>query len=211
MKFDGILFDLDGTLWDAAPQIAASWSEIIAEAREALAPYGKGRPLTERDTRALCGKTMDEITDLLFGGYPDRDALAERCYLHENEYLLEHPGTVYPGVPETLAALAERVPLFIVSNCQSGYIEAFLQATGLSRYFSDCLSFGDTGLPKGDNIRRMCERHALRAPVYIGDTQGDADAAEAAGVPFAHVRYGFGAVPNAAFSLGSPQELLSLL
>lgn len=211
MKFDGILFDLDGTLWDATAQIAAAWSEVIAGAHDALAPYGKGAPVTPADSRALCGRTMDDITDMLFGDYPDKQALADRCYSHENDYLAEHPGIVYPGVPEALAALSGKVPLFVVSNCQSGYIETFLQGTGLAPYFSDYLSFGDTGLPKWNNIRRMCEKHGLKRPVYVGDTQGDADAAAAAGVPFAHVRYGFGEVEDAAISLGSPDELVSLL
>lgn len=211
MKLDGILFDLDGTLWDATASIADAWSEVIAEAREALAPYGKGRLLTAADTRALCGRTMDDITDLLFGEYPDRKALADRCYQHENEYLAKHPGTVYPGVPEALAALAAKVPLFLVSNCQTGYIETFLEASGLSRYFTDHLSFGDTGLPKGDNIRLMCQKHGLNRPAYVGDTQGDADAAAAAGIPFVHARYGFGAVAEADFFLDTPAELAFLV
>lgn len=210
MRFDSILFDLDGTLWDAAAQIAAAWSEVIATATEALAPYGKGQPLTEADARALCGKPMDEITDLLFGDYPGKQELATRCYLHENDYLAVCPGTVYPGVPETLAALSAKLPLYIVSNCQTGYIETFLSGTGLSPYFSGYLSFGDTGMPKGDNIRLLCEREGLRAPVYIGDTQGDADAAAAAGVPFVYASYGFGEVRGCDFVIASPEGILPL-
>ena len=117
MKFDGILFDLDGTLWDATAQIAAAWTGVIAEAREALAPYGKGAPLDATDTRALCGRTMDEITDLLFGDYPEKQALADRCYSHENDYLAVHPGTVYPGVPEALAVLSAKCDN--IYNCRS--------------------------------------------------------------------------------------------
>ena len=98
MKYDGILFDLDGTLWDATGQIAASWNDIIAEAKEVLAPYGKGTLLTAADLRAVCGKTMDAITEMLFGDYPEKEQLAERCYSHENDYLAEHPGTIYPGI-----------------------------------------------------------------------------------------------------------------
>ena len=64
MKYDGILFDLDGTLWDATEQIAASWNDIIAGAKEALAPYGKGAPPTAADLRAMCGKTMDAIAEI---------------------------------------------------------------------------------------------------------------------------------------------------
>lgn len=211
MKYDGILFDLDGTLWDATGQIAASWNDIIAEAKEVLAPYGKGTLLTAADLRAVCGKTMDAITEMLFGDYPEKEQLAERCYSHENDYLAEHPGTIYPGIEEALAILADQVPLYVVSNCQSGYIEVFLKTSGLSGYFSDHLSFGDTGRPKGDNIRLMCERHGLKSPLYVGDTQGDADASAAAGVPFAHVRYGFGTVSEAVLFIDTPEELASII
>ncbi len=210
MQFDSILFDLDGTLWDASAQIAEAWNEINAGIRPSLAPYGKGEPLTAAGIRALCGRTMDEITGFLFGDHPDKQALAERCYAHENEYLARRPGIVYPGVPEALETLRAKAPLYIVSNCQAGYIETFLRATGLAPYFSGHLGFGDTGLPKGDNIRLLCERCALKSPVYIGDTQGDADAAAAAGIPFVYVQYGFGTVDHAEWSCGSPAELAAL-
>ena len=210
-KFDGILFDLDGTLWDATAQIAEAWNQVIAEAREALAPYGKGKPLTAADSRALCGKTMDVIADELFGDYPEKAAIADRCYSHENDYLRVHPGVVYPGVGGALRALAEKVSLYVVSNCQAGYIEVFLETSGFSEYFSGHLSYGDTGLPKWDNIRLMCEREGLRNPLYIGDTQGDADAAAKAGVAFAHAQYGFGEVPGAAIVIPAPVERASVL
>ena len=211
MKFDSILFDLDGTLWDATAQVAEAWNEVIAGEREQLAPYGKGQALTAADVRALCGKIMDDITDLLFGDYPGKQALAERCYLHENNYLAGSPGVVYPGVPDVLAALSAKLPLYIVSNCQTGYIETFLEGTGLSRYFSGHLSFGETQRPKGDNIRLLCQREGLRAPVYVGDTQSDADAAAAAGVPFVHARYGFGEVQHCDLSIAAPEDLLPLV
>ena len=47
---------------------------------------------------------------------------------YENEYLSIHGGTLYPGLEDTLKELKKNYRLFIVSNCQSGYIEAFLHA-----------------------------------------------------------------------------------
>ena len=210
MEYDGILFDLDGTLWDATAQIAQAWNEVIAGAREDLLPYGKGEPLRPEDSRALCGKTMDEITDLLFGDFPGKEGLADRCYSHENDYLRLHPGVIYPGVGEALRTLSAHLPLAVVSNCQAGYIEVFLEASGFGAYFAGHLGFGDTGLPKWENIRLMCERLGLRHPIYVGDTQGDADAAARVGIPFAHARYGFGTVRRADRVIASPAELPSL-
>ena len=112
----------------------------------------------------------------------------------ENAYVAAHGGVLYPGVEQTLAALSARWPLFLVSNCQDGYIEAFFRAHGLGRYFTDYENPGRTGLPKADNIALVAERNGLRRPLYIGDTQGDYDAASKAGVPFLHAAYGFGRI-----------------
>lgn len=210
MQYDGILFDLDGTLWDATAQIAEAWNEIIVENRAVLASYGKGQTVTVEMMCALCGKTMDVITDELFGAYPEREALADRCYTHENEYLSVHHPFIYPGVGEALRVLSEKLPLAVVSNCQVGYIEVFLEVSGFGKYFSGHLSFGETELPKWDNIRLMCERLGLKHPIYVGDTQGDADAAERARVAFAHARYGFGTVERADHVIASPDELVTL-
>ena len=85
-----------------------------------------------------------------------------------------------------------------------------MEVSGFEKYFSGHLSFGETELPKWDNIRLMCERLGLKHPIYVGDTQGDADAAERAGVAFAHAQYGFGTVERADHVIVSPGELVSL-
>ena len=106
-----------------------------------------------------------------------------------------------------LAALSARCPLFLVSNCQDGYIEAFFQAHGLGRYFTDYENPGRTGLPKADNIALVAERNGLRRPLYIGDTQGDYDAASKAGVPFLHAAYGFGRIDRPVPSVATFGDL----
>ena len=56
---------------------------------------------------------------------------------YENRYLETHPGVLYPGVKETVIRLAGNYELFIVSNCQSGYIEVLLKTSGLGEYIKD--------------------------------------------------------------------------
>jgi hypothetical protein len=82
--------------------------------------------------------------------------------------------------------------LFIVSNCQAGYIEIFLRHSGLGALFTDFECWGNSGRPKADNLRSVVERNRLRAPWFIGDTSGDQEAARACGVPFVFAAYGFG-------------------
>ena len=148
------------------------------------------------------------LPDILHRLVPELDQermkpILEEVLVEENAYVAAHGGVLYPRVEQTLAVLAARWPLFLVSNCQDGYIEAFFQAHGLGRYFTDYENPGRTGLPKADNIALVAERNGLRRPLYIGDTQGDYDAASKAGVPFLHAAYGFGRIDRPVPSLGT--------
>ena len=190
--FDGILFDLDGTLWDACPQLTVSWNQ-------ALALHKVPRPpLAVQEVRDCMGLLLDDIAQKLLPmlSKESRDAVILDCVRLELEYLAKHGGSLFPREEETLAALKAQCPLFVVSNCEDGYIQAFYQGTGLGPLFSDFESAGHTGLPKSENIRLVVERNGLRRPVYIGDTPLDCASAREAGVPFLHAAYGFGAVPG---------------
>ena len=203
---DSIIFDVDGTIWDSTQSVADSWNIAIKEHSDlalTLEPVSLSR---------VFGRTMTEIADAVFPGLEpaERMKLLDFCFEEENRYLETHPGIVYEGVAETIRELAGRYPLFIVSNCQCGYIEVMLKTTGLAPYIKDHLCFGETQTPKGDTIRTLVGRNGLRSPVYVGDTQGDADACRAAGVPFIFAGYGFGNVPDAKIKIRTFPELKNL-
>lgn len=63
-----------------------------------------------------------------------------------------------------LQIMYKKYPLYIVSNSQSGYIEVFLQTSGLEKYFKGHLCNGDTGLDKGSNIRKLADTYDLKSP-----------------------------------------------
>lgn len=190
--FDGIFFDLDGTLWDACPQLTVSWNQALEFHKVPRAP------LTVREVRDCMGLLLDDIAQALLPMLPKegQDRVIHDCVRLELEYLARHGGSLFPGEEKTLAALRAQCPLFVVSNCEEGYIQAFYQGTGLGHFFSDFESAGHTGLPKSENIRLVAERNGLKRPVYIGDTALDASSAKEAGVPFLHAAYGFGKVPG---------------
>ena len=191
---DSIIFDVDGTIWDSTESVADSWNKAIREHSDrdlTLDPVSLSR---------VFGKTMTEIADALFPALDTeaRMKLLDACYAEENRYLEDHPGLLYDGVAETIRNLSLRYPLYIVSNCQCGYIEVMLKTSGLAPYIKDHLCFGETLRPKGETIRMLMEKNGLKSPVYVGDTQGDADACKTAGIPFIFAEYGFGDVPDAA-------------
>ena len=126
---------------------------------------------------------------------------------YENHYLLAHPGILYPEAREIMARLSRQYGLYIVSNCQCGYIEVLLKSCSLREYVRDIECYGNTGLPKGDNIRMVMQRNHLDRCFYVGDTHMDEEAAGVAGIPFVHAAYGFGRAERPAGSIESLSQL----
>ena len=205
-KKSGVIFDLDGTLWDAADTIAPAWNRYL-ESR------GIGLRMTPDSCRACCGKTLPEIAELLFPEAPAnwREAVVDGCCEAECVPLSRHGGKLYPGEEAVLTALKERYFLAVVSNCGLGYIEAFFSGNGTGEYFDDYENAARTGLSKGGNIRLVMERNGLEKAVYVGDTEGDRAAAREAGVPFVHAGYGYGQAADADGRIYSLSELPALL
>lgn len=188
----GILFDLDGTLWDSSRQVVESWNEVLAKQPDV------NRRITIEDMQGFMGLPMDEIGRRCFQGQGLSEErireIMRACEGYENEYIRHHGGVLFPYLEEVLQELSKDYCLAVVSNCQTGYIEAFLEYHKLSQYFADFESFGNTGLQKGDNIRLVCDRNHLEQAVYLGDIQKDYEAACEAGIPFILAGYGFGEV-----------------
>lgn len=203
---DGIIFDVDGTLWDSTDLVAKAWNYVL-ETQTSLPPYVDGALL-----KTLFGRPMNEISMAIFKGIPveQHAALEECCETRENELLYEQPVPLYPGVFEAMKALSQKCPLFIVSNCQKGYIEVLLETTGLGPYVTGHLCYGDTLSPKSVTMRRLMEKYHLEKVCYVGDTQGDADACRDAEIPFVFVTYGFGNVADPAWRISDLSELLTL-
>ena len=200
-----LIFDLDGTLWDASGEILDAWN--ICFTRMNL------HTITHRE---LCDNLGKPLAEMLVNLFPDesqetRDMLLPICSDFELEYLRKTPVKPFPGVQETLLELQRLYGLRfgIVSNCQKNYIEIFLDSCGFPELFTDRECSGNTGLSKGQNILLVKNRcHAGRC-VYVGDAQTDADGASEAGVPFIHAAYGFGSAAHSDASVKSFPELLA--
>lgn len=205
MGYNGILFDLDGTLWNATAAIAESWRLALRDEPDIE------RAPTVQELEGVMGMTAEQLMAVLFPQLSKQRGLElfDKCCQVENQYLRECGGILYPGVEKTLQALSQKLPLCIVSNCNAEYIPCFLEAHGLAPYFQDWECIGRTELQKWENIQLVVRRNEITAPVYVGDTTMDRDAAEKAGVPFIHAAYGFGTVPGVR-KIDSFPELLSL-
>lgn len=207
MEKKGIIFDMDGTMWDSAEGVAGSWNTVIVE------KYSPDKTITAQDLQRVMGKTMDKLAEALFPELEEkkRIELLEECYQVENDYLRLHGGLLYPELEETLKRLKEKYSLYIVSNCQSGYIEAFLEHYHFESYFEDIECYGNNELSKGQNIRKVVERNGLTDAVYVGDIQGDYDASQEAGVKFIHAAYGFGRIEAKVPEIKAVSELPEMI
>ena len=203
-----LIFDIDGTLWDTRAIVAKGYNVEFER---------MGRPdlfLTAEGLTALFGKTAREIADVIFADFPpeERVPLILKCMETERLVMAADPCEVgYPGVKETLLALKKDHRLFLVSNSEKGYPELLIEKLGLEGIFEAHLCHGDTGLPKGDTIRILMERHGIENAVYIGDTQGDMEGAEKAGIPFIWCTYGFGTPARWGAKIDDIRELPEVL
>ncbi len=203
----GLIFDMDGTLWDSSENVAASWTEKIRELDCGL-PY-----ITRKDIMNVMGLTMDRIADILFSSIPaeKRMEVLDLCCENENLYLAKHGGVLYPDLEKTFIRLKKDYHLYIVSNCQSGYIETFLEHYGFGKYFDDIECYGNNLMEKGENIALVVKRNNLDKAWYVGDIQGDHDSAVKAGIGFIHAAYGFGKIKQTVPELKKFSDLPQLM
>lgn len=207
MKPESIIFDIDGTLWDSRALVAEGYNQYLSE-------HGLDHlRVTAEGLGSLFGKTAEQIADIVFARVPaeKRYGLIWACIDREYQLMLDNPCDVaYPGVVETLEKLAEKYRLFIVSNSQSGYPELLTDKLGIGHLIQGTLCYGDTGVSKGETLKILMARHGIESAVYIGDTQGDLEACESAGLPFVFCKYGLGKAERYDIAVDSFPELLNI-
>lgn len=189
-----VMIDLDGTLLDTIPDLAAAANMMLEELN---------RPtLGATLIRTFVGKGIPKLVERALAGAIDGAAdpelferalpIYERCYAGLNG---KHT-TIYPGVMEGLEQLrAQGFALACVTNKSERFTLPLLDHMKLSAYFSEVVA-GDT-LPKKKPdplpLLHACAKFGIapREMLMIGDSLNDAQAARAAGCPVFCVTYGY--------------------
>ena len=207
MKYESLIFDIDGTLWDSRELVAEGFNiQLRKEGFDHLC-------VDAEILRPLFGKSITEFADAMLPSIPapERYELMERCLKTEQEYLFANECSIgYPKVKETLRELSKKHRLFIVSNAERGYPKLCIDKLGLGEYVQGHMCFGDTGTSKGKTIRTLMTKHNIEFAIYIGDTQGDLEACREAGIPFIFCTYGFGQAESYDAKIDSIDELLEM-
>jgi phosphoglycolate phosphatase len=201
---DSLIFDLDGTLWTTVALCTRAWNQVLGSTQ-------LSRRLSEADVAATMGLTSAQVEKQLFPTLSSSaaTALIDQCFKVEIALLREHGGILYADVESGLAQLAKKFPLFLVSNCEIEYLDAFVLKSGLASYFRDSECHGRTRKSKGENISTVMKRNGLTSPVYIGDTKSDEEAAAVAGIPFGFAEYGFGKCKYSDFRFERFEKIVS--
>lgn len=194
-----VIFDMDGTLWDSVDEIVESWNKTCPEMH-----------IRREQLIGLMGKTMDCFARELLPEYEMDQAMEiiHACERDENEYLSPVGATLYGDVRKVFERLRGMgYEIGIVSNCQAGYIEVFLEYYHLGDLVADIECYGNTQQQKDVNLKALIERNHYETYYYLGDTQGDYNACQKAGVPFLFAAYGFGTVDAQVPQVESLEQL----
>ena len=190
-KPDGIIFDMDGTLWDAVDTYAVSWNMVFEQ-------LGIHKSMSRAELAKMVGWEGKKVLKAIMPEYDEemQQSIYEKVNEIRRELLPQKGGILYDGVKDGLKQLAEKYQLFIVSNCAQGVIKLFIDWAGINEHIIDEIAYGTNYMPKHHNIKLLIERHGLKNPVYVGDTEGDGEQSRLADIPFVFVSYGFGATDD---------------
>ncbi len=198
---DALIFDMDGTLWDAVDTYAEIWN--MAFERE-----GIEQRITRNDLLALIGTPIDDI----IRHFVPADQVEHLLQVIAGLVVTELPrlgGRLYEGVQEGIATLAQHYQIFMLSNCDELELPIFVRYAGIEPYITDTLAYGNTHLRKADNMRLLAEKYHLQHPVYVGDTDSDCSEAHRAGVPFVWMSYGFGTTDRAQLQFDNFSDMVN--
>ena len=185
-----VLFDLDGTLIDSAPDLAAAADKMRLDRGLASLAYEKYRPMAGAGARGMLGVAFDMTSE-----HPNFVAWREE-FFYNYEVCLTHRTKAFLGVEELLATLSMRgLAWGIVTNKSMRFTDALVRQMPLLRDAKVVIS-GDTtahAKPHPEPMFEASRRLKVAPPhcVYVGDDKRDIEAGQAAGMPSLAATWGY--------------------
>lgn len=211
-----VLFDLDGTLIDSAPDLGAAADKMRTDRGLASLPLARYRPMAGAGARGMLGEAFGITPD-----HPDFLAMREEFFLNYERCMTQHT-SIFEGVPEMLSRLLQREMVWgVVTNKSARFTEPLTRSISLFDTAGTVVS-GDTTPHSKPHPAPLLEAAARLnlAPeqcIYVGDDERDIVAGLAAGMGTVAAAYGYlgqkadPATWGAHAAIKSPPELLQLL
>ena len=189
-----VLFDLDGTLVDSAPDLTLAANKMLSALGYPQVNCTQVKGWVGDGVRSLVLRALTAI----LGDVPD-ESLIEQGYVLFQRYYAEsvyQDSTLYPGVHETLQTLkSSGLALACVTNKPSRFTKPVLEKSGLTGFFGAVVSGDDLPLKKPDPAPLQFAAEQLGVPLtacmLVGDSINDISAAGAAGIPVLWATYGY--------------------
>jgi phosphoglycolate phosphatase len=187
---DAVLFDLDGTLADTAPDMSRTVNEMCRRRRLPPVPEAKIRPHVSKGARGMIGAAFGILpNDPGYAGMRD-----EFLEIYADHLCIDT--RLFPGMDELLGWLqAEGIAWGVVTNKFKRFADPILEALGVASRASVVVG-GDTcarAKPFPDPLVHAADRLGVEASraLYVGDDERDVQAARAAGMPVLVAGYGY--------------------
>lgn len=188
MKYDMIMFDIDGTIWDV--------SYIILDAlNDVLKKHDSIKRITHEKVTSGLGLNARDFSRHVFDFLDDDETKLQ--YLQEaevirNEYIEKNSIDPYPNFVEVVRKLSNRYKIAIVSNCGPGTIEHLISVLDINSSITDFCAASRFKISKAQAMERVKKDNNVMNVVYVGDTDLDRKSCEEAGIDFVYASYGFG-------------------
>ena len=155
-KPDSLIFDMDGTLWDATDSYMACWNI-------ALKHKNIDRVMDRVTLDSMMGWEQKRVFSTLF---PEKSSKEQEELMNfiasvQDEQLPILGGRLYEGVYEGLMQLSKKYKLFIVSNCPEFTIKQMMKWANIEEFITDEFAHGVNYMPKSHNIKLLVEKHSL--------------------------------------------------
>lgn len=201
----GILFDLDGTLWET--------TDITLNGINYICDKYKVHHVTREQVCKCMGLQTEEAANIFFSDLELDLAckIIDESIEYNSDILNEEGGNIYNNVYNTIVNLSNKYDIYIVSNTNNPkYIESFLNKSNLKDNIKGYIAAAQLKIPKSEAIKKIIKDYNIAKAVYVGDTIKDKESASEANIPFIYAEYGFGDIKE-ELSIKDISELEDLI